>query len=269
MNTDGIMENIRNLLNEGRSSAEVIALGYAPSSVYKAQRQLRKPTDRTDQPVTHVLVTNMASEGWSELREENAKLRQQVSLLEEVTSERDTLGEELELAQSRIEELEANASQAQQLRDRLAAIEPEARAAGELRQEVNELEHQIKHTNATMAQEVHHWKGRLEQEQESRQVAEVLAAKRNSEIQQLRSENQRLTQEMQQMPDRISAKVWEMLQPFRQELEELRLLKVWAGHACSVCGKPTPGVPTREVAARLLREGGYAHGDCLKKRSWW
>ena len=99
MNTNGIMEDIRNLLKEGRSSAEVIALGYAPSSVYKAQRQLRKPTDRTDQPVTQVLVTNMASEGWSELREENSKLRQQVLLLEEMMAERDTLREDLELAE--------------------------------------------------------------------------------------------------------------------------------------------------------------------------
>ena len=100
MNTNGIMEDIRNLLNEGKLSAEVIGLGYAKSSVYKAQRQLRKASDRTDQPVTQVLVTNMASEGWLELREENAKLRQQVSLLEEVTAERDTLREELELDRS-------------------------------------------------------------------------------------------------------------------------------------------------------------------------
>ena len=150
MNTNGIMEEIRSLLNEGRSSAEVIALGYAPSSVYKAQRQLRKATVRTDQPMTQVLVTNMASEGWLELREENSKLSQQVSLLEEVAAERDTLREELELAQSSIEDLEAKASQVQQLRDRLAAIEPEARAAGELRQKVKVLDHQVRHTNATM-----------------------------------------------------------------------------------------------------------------------
>ena len=112
MNTTGIMEDIRSLLKEGRSSTEVIALGYAASSVYKAQRQLRKATGRTDQPVAQVLVTNMASEGWSELREENTKLRQQVSLLEEVRVERDALRDELELAQSRIEDLEAKESQA-------------------------------------------------------------------------------------------------------------------------------------------------------------
>ncbi len=269
MNTNGIMGDIRSLLNEGRSSAEVIALGYAPSRVYKAQRQLRKATVRTDQPMTQVLVTNMASEGWSELREENAKLRLQVSLLEEMTAERDVLREELELAQSRIEELEVKACQDQQFRVRLVAIDPEARAAGELRQEVKVLDHQIRHTNAEMAQEVHHWKGRFEQGEESRQVAETLAARRSSEIDGLNAENQRLSQEMQEIPGRISVQVWEMLQPFKQELEELRLLKIWVGHPCKVCSKPTPGVTTREVAARILRDGGYAHGDCLKKRSIW
>ena len=186
MNTNGIMEDIQSLLNEGRSSAEIIALGQAPSSVYKAQRQLRKATVRTDQPMTQVLVTNMASEGWSELREENAKLRQQVSLLEEMAGERDALQEELELAGSRIEDLEAKASQAQRLRDRLGAIEPEARAAGELRQKVKELDHKVRHTNVTMAQEVHNWKGRVEQEEESRQGAEALAIKRSSGLEKIR-----------------------------------------------------------------------------------
>ena len=151
----------------------------------------------------------------------------------------------------------------------MAAIEPEARAAGELRREVKELEHQIRYTNGTMAQEVHHWQARLEQEQEAKVEAEALAAKRSSEIDQLKAENQRLSQEVQEIPGRITSKVWGMLQPFKQELDELRLLKVWVGHSCTVCGKPTPGTPPREVAAKLLREGGYGHGDCLKKRSWW
>ena len=101
--------------------------------------------------MTQVLVTHMASEGWSELREENTKLRQQVSLLEEVTAERDTLIEELELARGGIEELEANARQDQQFRVRLAAIEPEARAADELRRKVKGLGDQIGRTNAAKA----------------------------------------------------------------------------------------------------------------------
>ena len=160
-----------------------------------------------------------------------------MSLLEEITAESNTLQEELELAQSRIEDLKAKAGQAQQLRDRLLAIEPEARVAGELRQKFKELDHKIRNTNAAMAQEVHHWKGRFEQEEESRQIAEALAAKRSSEINQLKVENQRLSQEVQEMPGRISAKVWAVLKPLKQELEELRQLKVWVGHPYRVCGK--------------------------------
>ena len=115
----------------------------------------------------------------------------------EVTAERDALQEELAQALSHIE---AEASQAQQLRDNLAALEPEARAAGELRQEVKELNHQVRHGNAAMAQETGHWKDRFQQEEKSRQDAESLAAKRNSEINQLKAENQRLTKEVREIP---------------------------------------------------------------------
>jgi hypothetical protein len=41
MISNGIMEDIRNLISQGKSSAEVIALGYKPPTVYKVQRQLR------------------------------------------------------------------------------------------------------------------------------------------------------------------------------------------------------------------------------------
>ncbi len=177
--------------------------------------------------------------------------------------------EELELAQSRTEELEAKVGQAQQLRDRMAAIEPEARAAGALRQEVKELGGQIRNTNAAKVQEVQHWKRIFEQEQGFRQAAEFLAAERSSEIDQLKAENQRLTQEVQEMPGHICANLSRELKPLQQELDELRLLRVWVGHPCKVCGKPTSGVTAREVAAKMLREGGYAHGKCLKKKSWW
>ena len=78
-----------------------------------------------------------------------------------------------------------------------------------------------------------------------------------------------MSQEIQEMPGRISANLSRELKPLQQELDELRLLMVWVGHPCKVCGKPTSGVTTREVAAKMLREGGYTHGDCLKKGSWW
>ena len=46
MTSTGIMHKIQSLLAEGKSSTEVIALGYKASTVYKAQRQMvqgRKP----------------------------------------------------------------------------------------------------------------------------------------------------------------------------------------------------------------------------------
>jgi hypothetical protein len=39
---NGIMAEIRNLLYQGKSSGEVISLGYKPPTVYKVQRRLRK-----------------------------------------------------------------------------------------------------------------------------------------------------------------------------------------------------------------------------------
>ena len=69
MDSNGIMEEIRGLLYQGRSSTETIALGYKPSTVYQAQRQLRKGNSVSEPPVTtQVLVTNMASEDWTKLR---------------------------------------------------------------------------------------------------------------------------------------------------------------------------------------------------------
>ena len=115
-----------------------------------------------------------------------------------------------------------------------------------------------------MAQELKQWQARLEQEQEARREADDLVLRRSSEIDQLRAENQYLAQQLGAIPGFVSEKV----QPLKQELEELRQLMVWVGHPCSGCGKPTSGVPSREVAAKLLRDGGYGHGKCVKKRSW-
>lgn len=47
--TGGIMAEIRTLLSQGKSSREVIALGYKAGTVYKVQRQLRsQPTSRSE-----------------------------------------------------------------------------------------------------------------------------------------------------------------------------------------------------------------------------
>ncbi len=41
MENRGIMQQVRELLSQGKASREVIQLGYAPGTVYKVQRQVR------------------------------------------------------------------------------------------------------------------------------------------------------------------------------------------------------------------------------------
>ncbi len=47
MRDHGVLQEIRDLLALGKPSREVIEMGYAPGSVYKAQRQLRKRVGST------------------------------------------------------------------------------------------------------------------------------------------------------------------------------------------------------------------------------
>jgi hypothetical protein len=42
MSTTGIMEEIWELLSQGKTSSEIIALGHKPPTVYKVQRQIRE-----------------------------------------------------------------------------------------------------------------------------------------------------------------------------------------------------------------------------------
>ena len=42
MPTTGVMQEIRNLLAEGKSSGQLIQMGYAPGTVYKVQRRWRR-----------------------------------------------------------------------------------------------------------------------------------------------------------------------------------------------------------------------------------
>jgi myosin heavy subunit len=266
MNRNGVMEEIRSLLSEGRSSTETIALGYKPSTVYKAQRQLGKSASVSGPPVTtQVLVTNMASEDSTRLREENQALQEQVSSLAEVTAEKDSFREELDLALTQIEELAIEAGHAQMWQERLAQVEPAAAEAAELRREVRDLNRNLNYSREVMDQQNQQWQADLQQEQEARKEADNLVAHRSSEIVQLKAEKQNLARQLEILPDQNLLKVSELVQPLKHELAALRKLKVWADHPCSRCGKPVQGVPSREVAAKILRQGRLVHGVCVNE----
>ncbi len=155
MNTNGVMEEIRSLLSEGWSATETIALGYKASTVYKAQRQLRRSPSVSVPPVTtQVLVTNMASEESTRLREEIQALQERVSSLAEISAERDALREELDSALSQTAELTLETNQAHMLQERLAEVEPAVAEVAGLRREVQDLNRHLSHSQAVMAREV-------------------------------------------------------------------------------------------------------------------
>ena len=81
METAGIMEQVRGLLSTGLKSAEIIAQGYAPSTVYGVQRNLRK---RQGLLGSSFPTTALNTHGYqARLASENRWLRRRVEALED------------------------------------------------------------------------------------------------------------------------------------------------------------------------------------------
>lgn len=268
MSQKGIMTEIRALLAQEKSPKEIICLGYKPSTVYRAQQQLEEGLPQPNQlpfqgPTQVVVNNNMEPQGTTEvaeLKEQNTRLIQQ---LEEQVMELDSLREELDQVKALNEELKVEASQAKVLRARLAALEPEARAAaGEARKQSQMLTSRLNSTKTDMRQKEQESQEKFAQEQRARQQAQALADQSNAEIGRLKEINQQL----QQKNEEVYVEAGKSIQPLIKKLKELGLLLVWEGHPCVVCGKPTPGVTSRELAGKILREGGYGHGKCFKKK---
>jgi DNA repair exonuclease SbcCD ATPase subunit len=121
----GIMAEIRDLLSQGKSSSEVIALGYKPSTVYKVQRQLRK-SGKDNIKALHLKNSLIPVAGPPQLHAENADLQQRIATLEAELAEAASLRSELDLARSHIDELEAEAHRVQGLQDQVRSLQLEA-----------------------------------------------------------------------------------------------------------------------------------------------
>jgi hypothetical protein len=110
--TKGVMQQIREQLIEGKSSQEVIALGYAPGSVYKVQRQLRRngsAGDNLSAPIgveapTSALDSEVLAR-IAELKLENAELSAQVTELLEERQSRSSLDFKIDQLEQRVERL--------------------------------------------------------------------------------------------------------------------------------------------------------------------
>ena len=102
MESVGIMEQVRELLSQGLNSCEIIAQGYAPSTVYGVQRKLRKQRGL----LGNSLQTGANSQGYlARMASENRWLRRRVEALEDRGSQ--DIGESPGLLlPQRIEDLE-------------------------------------------------------------------------------------------------------------------------------------------------------------------
>lgn len=130
--------------------------------------------------------------------------------------------------------MEVEAADAQALRERVAALEPEAESAGEWQRKYHDLEDRLNRTAGPMDQEVQDWQGKFAAEQKARLHAESQADQYGAEAARMKEANQELRSKLESLPNHLAQEVWKLVQPLNAELEELRPLKIWAGHSCSL-----------------------------------
>jgi hypothetical protein len=127
----GVMQEIRTLLSQGKSSGEVIALGYKPPTVYKVQRQLnRKIQGGGSSPVQalgQAPVMTVNTQARPDLEAENEELRAEIEGLQEKAEEAETLRLQLDQANITVHSLvarsEALASERDNLRNKASNLE--------------------------------------------------------------------------------------------------------------------------------------------------
>lgn len=270
MAVNGIMAEIRRQLVQGKTAQELIAEGYKQGSVFKARWQLRRrgelesPTPLAHRPSIAALeqphTPQMVTQGVSlqSENEKNEQLREEIARLRQEVEEAASLQMELDQAHARMELLESEANQAQALRERIEVLKPEAETTPRLRQRVRELENQLQHaahTEAALRQEVVQSQRKYEGIQSGFQEAKRQAEARRKIEQGVWQQNQEQGQRIATMQQAIEA--------LNYQLQRLAPLEVWSGHPCSVCNRPMSGVVARETAARVMKE--FGHKDCLEQ----
>jgi len=240
MASNGIMEEIRSLLTQDKSSAEVIALGFKPSTVYKTQRQLKRQAMPIN--MAQVLVTNVDPQVCSAPEVGNVQVKSLRGQVPEVS----LLIEELAQAVDRTAEIEFKPGEVWALRERVADLESEARAADEWKRKYHELEDRLSRIDAALGQDIQDWQNRFAAEEMARNEAEALSAGHREEADCLREVNQKLRQKVASMPNLLAQEIWELVQPLEAELEELRTLHSEVNRS--------PGSPSGKWPVRVIRE---------------
>ena len=255
----GLMDEIKERLEEDVSSGELIAMGYRPATVYKAQRAWRdaRQQDSERQDELHDQAEMVASDyGFSD--DEN---------VEKTADDSESSGAELEILriqagrlEAMIDEFDEIAHENEDLRKQVAVMELEARESAQLRQRTRQLEAD-RHLSQLARTNLQHQfnDANLLSKDQSKQIAilerQVTGAKSQNAT--FANENAQLMEQLQNCRQHIERQT--------TELKGVNPLKVWAGHPCAVCRRPMSGVASRELAASLLRDLG--HPACLGKQN--
>ena len=262
MTSKSIMQDIRSLLSQGKSSTEVIALGYKPPTVYKVQRQLRQKHQPNGRAPVQLMDQNQSitdREGQDGLSAEDAEFFRCFFEPADDATQSDALRTELDQARDRIDELEAEAGKVQVLQERVHTLEAEAAAGVALRRRVQELELDLERSSQTKAdlrQSNAQWQGKFQDERAASQQAELQAKGYQAQVSQWQQAYQVVSSQLEASTREITN--------LHAEIQKLEPLKAWAGHPCSVCRKPMTGSVSRELAAELQKDLG--HKGCLAKR---
>jgi hypothetical protein len=157
------MQDIRTLLSQGKSSAEVIALGYKPPTVYKVQRQLRQKQQPNGRAPLLPMDQNQSitdREGSEELSAEDAEFFRCLYESADEAALSDALRIELGQARESIKGLESEAGRVQVLQEQVKTLEAEAEAGVELRRRVQKLESDLERfsqVQADLRQSITQW----------------------------------------------------------------------------------------------------------------
>jgi hypothetical protein len=149
MDAKGIMQQIREHLAQGKSRQEVIALGYAPGSVYKVQRQLRRTRTQGGSPSAPVRLeaspTALDPEVLArieKLESKNAELSAQVTELLQERQDASALESRCDQLQERVEGVAAKVE---------TTIKETSLKVAEQRRRIESLEQQAKALEETVS----------------------------------------------------------------------------------------------------------------------
>ncbi len=115
MDGNGVMQDVRELLSQGLAVPEIIAKGYAPSTVYKVQRDLQRKQGGLDQSSRRSGTAMAQFRYQTQLEAEHLRLKRRVEAVEDRIAQAESRAADLGQLRARIEEIEGAIEEQQRL----------------------------------------------------------------------------------------------------------------------------------------------------------